>query len=125
MNDPCAPCYNPKTKTFHLFYQWNPKATQWGDIAWGHVQSDDLLRWKYTHQEVVRNVAALMPAGSLASPAVRRGRGVHWLYACGRLGEDDHCVHQRERFADTLDKGAQEGVGECVPGHVDGQRQDM
>lgn len=45
MNDPCAPGYNPKTKTYHLGFQCNPKGSQWGNMSWGSALSTDMLRW--------------------------------------------------------------------------------
>ncbi|KAK0390700.1 hypothetical protein NLU13_0203 [Sarocladium strictum] len=46
LNDPCAPGYDPVHDVYHLGFQWNPAAPQWGDIAWGTAQSKDLLFWE-------------------------------------------------------------------------------
>ncbi|CAG5184516.1 uncharacterized protein ALTATR162_LOCUS10948 [Alternaria atra] len=45
INDPCAPSYDAATGTYHVYYQWNPKSCDWGNIAWGHATSKDGLRW--------------------------------------------------------------------------------
>lgn len=47
INDPCGHGYDPVTKTYHLFYQWNSKGCEWGKMSWGHIcqTSRDLLCW--------------------------------------------------------------------------------
>ena len=44
MNDPNGTVF--KDGTFHLFYQYNPEGSEWGNIHWAYATSRDLLDWK-------------------------------------------------------------------------------
>ncbi|OWZ17970.1 Glycoside hydrolase [Phytophthora megakarya] len=46
MNDPCAPYYDEETDLYHLFYQYNPNSTVWGNATWGHAVSKDQVTWE-------------------------------------------------------------------------------
>ncbi|VAH99994.1 hypothetical protein VPH35_070501 [Triticum aestivum] len=72
--DPNGPVYY--RGWYHLFYQYNPEGAVWGNIAWGHAVSRDLIHWRhlplamvpdqwYDINGVWTGSATVLPDGSL------------------------------------------------------------
>src|SRR3954453_2487916 len=43
LNDPCGPGYDPATRLYHIFFQWNAHGNNWGNMSWGHATSSDFV----------------------------------------------------------------------------------
>ncbi|KDN43548.1 glycoside hydrolase family 32 protein [Tilletiaria anomala UBC 951] len=57
MSDPCAPGFVPSMQPngehrgdargfYHLFFEWNPLDSEWGNMSWGHYLSEDMVQWR-------------------------------------------------------------------------------
>ena len=64
MNDPNGLLYY-KGK-YHLFFQHNPEAINWGNMSWGHAVSTDLYNW----QELPVAIACTPTTGIFSGSAV-------------------------------------------------------
>ena len=75
--------------TYHLFYQHNLQAAEWGDIHWGHATSQDLVHWQHLP------VALAPTPGGPDHSGVWSGCAVDWnrtptLVYTARDGEREH-----------------------------------
>lgn len=47
MNDPNGMFYDDVNQVWHLYFQYNPYATTWGNMTWAHSTSTDLIHWTH------------------------------------------------------------------------------
>jgi fructan beta-fructosidase len=50
MNDPNGMFY--KDGVWHLYYQYNPYASVWANMTWGHSTSRDLMHWEHQPEAI-------------------------------------------------------------------------
>ena len=50
--------------TYHMFFQYNPCGTEWGNMHWGHAISDDMIHWKEQDIALFPDETGAMYSGS-------------------------------------------------------------
>lgn len=62
MNDPNGLVY--QDGVYHLYFQYNPFDTRWGNMSWGHAVSSDLLHWEQKDAVLFPDETGMMFSGS-------------------------------------------------------------
>lgn len=83
---------------YHLFYQYNPYDTRWDSMHWGHVVSEDMVKWEYLP-------AALAPEdeydsfGCFSGSAMELPDGKHYIIYTGVHKAEDGKEYQKQCIA--------------------------
>lgn len=62
MNDPNGMFY--KDGVYHLYFQYNPYGSVWGNMHWGHSTSTDLMHWNFEGCAIVPDAWGSIFSGS-------------------------------------------------------------
>ena len=98
---------------YHLFYQYNPCGTAWGNMHWGHAVSEDLINWRELDVLLFPDKHGTMFSGSAfidEKNVSGLGNGSHppillYYTACGDSSELSRGVKTTQRLAYSTDGG--------------------
>ncbi len=78
MNEPHAPLYY--NGMYHLFFQSNSIGTYWRNICWGHLVSEDTVRWRPVADAIVPTENTVVPDGVWSGGAALDKNGMPVLF---------------------------------------------
>lgn len=89
MNDPNGMVY--KDGEYHLYYQYNPYGSRWGNMHWGHSVSKDLIHWKHLKPAIARDTLGHIFSGSaVVDKNNTAGYGKDAIIALYTSASDEH-----------------------------------
>nr|WP_324613826.1 GH32 C-terminal domain-containing protein [Streptomyces sp. DSM 15324] len=106
MNDPNGLVYYKGE--YHLFYQYNPDGSSWGDMSWGHAVSPDLVHWQqlplalsHDDKEMVFSGSAVVDEKNTTGFGTKKNPPMVAIYT----GHDKTTGIQSQALAYSTDRG--------------------
>lgn len=91
---------------WHMFYQYNPRGEDWGNMSWGHAVSDNLADWHELEPALLDDAREMVFSGSAVIDHSDSGGFGHGtmvaLYTAAARGAQQH---QSQALAFSHDKG--------------------
>jgi len=87
MNDPNGLIYIDGW--YHVFYQWNPYGSEWGNMHWGHMRSRNLHEWEHLPTALVPE-KNYEPDGCFSGSAVWHQEKLHLFYTGNQFKPEKH-----------------------------------
>lgn len=90
---------------YHLYYQWNPYGTTWGNMHWGHVRSRDLYHWEHRPTALFPNGTGTMYSGCAIADTenlLGYGKDALLFYYTAAGGRNDWSKEEGNRFTQRL-----------------------
>lgn len=89
MNDPNGMVY--KDGEYHLYFQYNPYGSKWGNMHWGHSVSTDLVHWNHLKPAIARDTLGHIFSGStVVDKDNTAGYGSNAMIALYTSASDEH-----------------------------------
>ena len=97
MNDPNG--FSVYQGEYHLFYQYYPYDTKWGEMHWGHYKTKDFLKWEILPAALAPDEA--YESGCFSGSALEREDGKHLLMYTAHLeeGEEEKTIIETQCIA--------------------------
>lgn len=89
MNDANGLVY--KDGEYHLYFQYNPYGSKWGNMHWGHSVSRDLIHWEHLDPAIARDTLGHIFSGSTVIDHLNSaGYGKDAMIAFYTSASDEH-----------------------------------
>lgn len=89
MNDANGLVY--KDGEYHLYFQYNPYGSKWGNMHWGHSVSKDLIHWEHLDPAIARDTLGHIFSGStVIDKSNSAGYGKDAMIAFYTSASDEH-----------------------------------
>ena len=106
MNDANGLVY--KDGEYHLYFQYNPYGSKWGNMHWGHSVSKDLVHWTHEQPAIARDTMGHIFSGSCVvdhNNSAGFGKDAIIAFYTSHKGLPGNHQRQQQCIAYSLDNG--------------------